>query len=409
MTNIKSYIDPIRTDELRNSNFLHLTANEAQMSETARTFLASKINERYYMGGGDKDDIVDFGHFTALGIKSVESLIEAAKEAAKEMLGAADVNLNVLSGVHSMICSLLSTTEPGDTIMTVPLEYGGDFATVGILQKVGRKQVFADFDFENLRFDVEKIAKKIKENYVKAIYLDVSYYLNPHNLKELRAAVGPEVIIIYDASHTMGLIMGKQFQDPLSEGADVISANTHKTLPGPHKGMIAFKNKEFADKANAVIDGFLYSSPHMIHLVPLAITLLEMKEFGQEYAKQVVENSNAIAKAFADFGYEVRKANTGRYSQDHQAHVFVDKMGNHLDLYKNLIVNNISTNFEGSELANGKWFIRIGTQEVTRRGMKETEIHEIAGLMDQALKGNNIRQKIVDMNKEFRKIYYSFD
>lgn len=409
MTNIKKYIDAIKSDEERNKNFLHLTANEAQMSETARTFLGSKINERYYMGGGDANDIVDFGHFTALGIKSVESLLEAAKEAAKEMLGAADVNLSVLSGVHSMMCSLLSTTEPGETIMTVPLEYGGHFATVGILQKVGRKQVFADFDFENLRFDVEKIAEKVNRNNVKAIYLDVSYYLNPHNLKELRAAIGPEPIIIYDASHTMGLIMGKQFQDPLHDGANVISANTHKTLPGPHKGMIAFRDKDLADKANAIIDGFLYSSPHMIHLVPLAITLLEMKEFGQEYAKQIIANSNAIGTAFEKLGYEVRKANTGRYSEDHQAHVFIDKMGNNLDLYKNLVQNNISTNFEGNELANGRYFIRIGTQEMTRRGMKEQEMEKVASLMDQALKGQNVKDQVVTFNDQFRKIYYSFD
>jgi glycine hydroxymethyltransferase len=407
--NINPYLDAIRADEKRNTEFLHLTANEAQMSETARTFLQSKLNERYFMGGGNENGIVDFGHFTALGIKSVQELIDTAKKAACEMLGAVDVNLNVLSGVHSMMCSLLSTTEPGDTIMTVPLEYGGHFATVGILQKVGRKQVFADFDFENLKFDVEKIAKKVKENNVRAVYLDVSYYLNPHNLKELRQAIGPEPIIIYDASHTMGLIMGKQFQDPLSEGANLISANTHKTLPGPHKGMIAFRDKNLAEKANAVIDGFLYSSPHMIHLVPLAITLLEMKEFGQEYAKQVIANSNAIAAAFEKLGYEVRKANTGRYSENHQAHIFIDKMGNYLDLYKNLVQNNISTNFEGNELSGGKWFIRIGTQEVTRRGTKESEMEEIAKLMDQALKGKDVKQEIINFNKKFPKIHYSFD
>ena len=361
------------------------------------------------MGGGNEDGIVDFGHFTALGIKSVENLLEAAKEAAKEMLGAADVNLNVLSGVHSMMCSLLSTTEPGETIMTVPLEYGGHFATVGILRKIGRKQVFADFDFKNLRFDVEKIAEKVKKNNVRAIYLDVSYYLNPHNLKEMREAIGPEPIIIYDASHTMGLIMGKQFQDPLHDGANVISANTHKTLPGPHKGMIAFRDKDLADKANAVIDGFLYSSPHLIHLVPLAITLLEMKEFGQEYAKQIVANSNAIAKAFEKLGYEVRKANTGRYSEDHQVHVFIGDRGGYLDLYKKLITNNIATNLEGTELSGGKWFIRVGTQEVTRRGMKEAEMEKIASLMDQALRNNSIKDQVVSFNNQFRKIHYSFD
>lgn len=407
--NIKTIIDDISADSKRNEEFLHLTANETQMSETARTFLNSKLNERYYMGGGDEDSVAIVGHFTALGIKSVENLLEEASSAAKEMLGAYDVNLNVLSGVHSMMCSILATTEPGDTVMTVPLEYGGHFATVGILERIGRKQIFADFDYKNLRFDVGKISKKFKDNTIKAFYMDVSYYLNPHNLREIRDAIGEEPIIIYDASHTMGLIMGKEFQDPFRDGANIISANTHKTLPGPHKGMLAFRDQELADKANGIIDGSLYSTNHLIHLVPLAITILEMKEFGQDYAKQIVSNSNAIAKAFDELGYEVRKANTGRYSENHQAHVFLPEGNDYSQLYRNLIKNNISTNFEGMELSGGKWFIRIGTQEVTRRGMKEQELEAIAKLIDRAFKGEDVKNEVLELNSKFTSIKYSFD
>lgn len=320
--NIQNYLEEIKKEEKRNSKFLHLTANENQLSNTARMFLGSKIGERYYFGAG-KDSIVDFGHFTALGFSGVEKLIDTAKEAAKEMLFAADVNLNILSGVHAMMCAISSTTEPGDTVITVPLEYGGHFATKGIIDRVGRKHIFADFDVENLKFDVSKIARKFKQAKAKAFYLDVSYYLNPHNLTEIREALGDEAIIIYDASHTMGLIMGQTFQVPLKEGANVICANTHKTLPGPHKGMIAFRDKELADKANLIISSF-YSTPHITHLIALATTILEMKEFGKNYARQIIANSNAIAQAFEGLDYRVRKANTGRYSENHQAHIFLD-------------------------------------------------------------------------------------
>jgi len=404
---INNLISVIKKEEERNTVFLHLTANENQLSKTAGQFLGSKLAERYYFGGGE-NDIVDFGHFTGLGFKGVEDLITAAKSAAEEMLGAVSVNLSVLSGVHAMMSAILSTTEPGDVVMTVPLKWGGHFATQGILERVGRKHIFAEYDYPNLRFDVEKLAKKFKENHARALYLDVSYYLNPHNLKEIRQALGEEAIIIYDASHTMGLIMGQQFQSPLKEGANVICANTHKTLPGPHKGMIAFRDKDLADKANAIIDGCLYSTPHMTHLIALSIAILEMKEFGVAYAKQIISNSNAIAEAFVGLGYEVRKANTGRYSENHQAHVFIDTKGERLTLYKNLLNNTISTNFEGTELG-GRLFIRIGTEEITRRGMKEKEMKEIAGLMDRAMKGEDIRKEVAALNSRFTKILYSFD
>src|SRR4029077_4573385 len=133
----------------------------------------------------------------------------------------------------------------------------------------------------------------------------VSYYLNPHNLREIREAVGEELIIIYDASHTMGLIMGGQFQAPLAEGANVICANTHKTLPGPQKGMIAFRDADFGRRANDIINGCLYSSPHTASMIALATTILEMKKFGADFAKQIIANSNALAESLADSGYKI--------------------------------------------------------------------------------------------------------
>lgn len=237
--------------------------------------------------------------------------------------------------------------------------------------------------------------------------MDVSYYLNPHNLKELREAVGKDIIIIYDASHTMGLIMGQQFQAPLIEGANVICANTHKTLPGPHKGMIAFKDKTLAEKGNAIIDGCLYSTPHMPHLISLAITILEMKEFGQYYAKQIINNSRSMATKFSERGYEVRKANNGEYSNNHQFHVFIDDLGESVELYTRLVKNKISTNFDSP--LGGRLFIRIGTQELTRRGLKESDVNELAVVVDKALKGENVLNQITTINNSFNSIAYSFD
>ncbi|MEK9200714.1 MAG: DegT/DnrJ/EryC1/StrS family aminotransferase [Patescibacteria group bacterium] len=403
---ISSYLEKIHQEEERDRNFLHLTANEAQLSETARKFLGSKLSERYYMGAGE-DGKVDLGPFTALGFPGISDLVTAAEEAAKEMLGAASVNLNCLSGVHAMMCSILATTEPGDTVMSVHHDHGGHFATKGILDRVGRKQIFASYNFETLSFDVEKIKQDFQSSGAKAFYMDVSYYLNPHNLRDIRKALGDDAIIIYDASHTMGLIMGQQFQAPLKEGANVITANTHKTLPGPQKGMIAFRDKALGEKANSIINGCLFSSPHTHHMIALSTAILELKEFGQEYAKQVVSNSNAIAESLNKMGYKLRKANTDRWSEDHQAHLFIESVGNYKTLYNNLFNNNIAVNFDNP--LTGGMFIRIGTQEITRRGMKEKEMNEIAQLMDKSFKGQDIKNEVVAFNSGFKKIHYSFD
>lgn len=404
--NIDQFYSKIRAEEKRNEEFLHLTANEPLMSETARAFMSSKIADRYFMGAGE-DSKVDLGPFTAIGFPGVASLIEAAEDVAKEMLGAHIVNLNCLSGVHAMMCAILSTTEPGDVVMTVHHDHGGHFATKGILDRVGRKHVFAEYDFETLSFDVGKLAKKFKESGAKAFYMDVSYYLNPHNLREIRQALGEKAIIIYDASHTMGLIMGQTFQNPFAEGADVICANTHKTLPGPHKGMIAFKDEKLGVRANKIINSCLFSSPITHHLIALATTILEMKEFGQEYARQIISNSNALAQALSDKGYSLRKANTGRFSENHQAHVFTAELGDYKQLYSQLFSNNITVNFD--DLFDKGIFIRLGTQEITRRGMKEAEMQVIAGFLERSFKGENIQQEVTDFVAKFQKAQYSFD
>jgi glycine/serine hydroxymethyltransferase len=399
-------IKQLKTLEKRNSDFLHLTINENQLSETARQFLGSKLAGRYYFGGGKKG-IVDFTSFTFVGLEAIQNVVDQAESAVKKMTGGAVVNLNCLSGVHAMMCAILSTTNPGDVVMTVRQEDGGHFATKGILDRVGRRHVYAKFDINKLSFDVKKTAEIYRKSNAKAFYMDVSNHLNPHNLRDLRKALGKKAIIIYDASHTLGLILGGIFQNPFAEGADVICANTHKTLPGPHKGLIIFKNKDFGTKANSKIIGTLYSSVQPNHLIALAITLLEWEQFGKAYALQVIRNSQALGQAFADLGYEVRHANTGRFTENEQLHVFTDTVGDRLVLYKRLVDNYISTNFQN--VLGGRNFMRIGTQEITRRGMKENDMRTIAQLVDDAFKGKNVKKKVISFSNKFLKINYSFD
>jgi glycine/serine hydroxymethyltransferase len=404
--NIQDFYSKIHEEEKRNDEFLHLTANEPIMSDTARVFMGSKINDRYYMGAGVNGK-VNLHPFTALGFPGISDLVNAAEEATKEMLGASYVNLNCLSGVHAMMCAILSTTEPGDVVMTVHHDHGGHFATKGIIDRVGRGHVFASYDFKSLKFNVDEIKHAYEKSGAKAFYMDVSYYINPHNLREIREALGEEAIIIYDASHTMGLIMGQQFQAPFAEGANVICANTHKTLPGPQKGLIAFRDEELGGRANTIINSCLYSSPHTSSLIALATTILEMREFGQDYAKNIIENSNTLAKHLVALGYEVRKANTGRYSENHQVHLLTEKLGDYEQLYGQFFENCMAVNFD-NPLGEGM-FIRLGTQEVTRRGMKENEMEKIALFIDKSLNGENIADSVKAFVKDFQKVKYSFD
>ncbi len=406
---IQQYYTRIKEEESRNDRFLHLTPNEPYMSETARAFMNSRLADRYYMGGGD-DEMIDLEPFTALGFPGIEALVTAAEDATKEMLGAAVVNLSCLSGVHAMMCAILSTTEPGDAVMTVHHDHGGHFATQGIVDRIGRKHLFTpSYNFDTLTFDSQALAKAFKTAGAKALYMDVSYYLNPHNLREIREALGEEAIIIYDASHTIGLILGQQFQAPFREGADVICANTHKTLPGPQKGLIAFRDEELGQKANDIINDSLYSSPHTASMIALSTTLLEMKEFGEGFAKQIIANSNALGEALEKRGHKLRKANTGRYSENHQVHLFTEHLGDYRELYRKFFASSITLAFDHPDILGKGIFIRLGTQEITRRGMKEAEMEIIAGFVDRTIKGEKLAVEVETFVNEYRRAHYSFD
>jgi glycine/serine hydroxymethyltransferase len=406
MIDIDKIVFDLDREVERNESFLHLTANECRMSKLAMKYLSSNLGQRYYFGGGT-DGVVDFGGFTFVGLKSVENILLEAESATKQMLRGCSVNMNCLSGVHAMMCAILSTTEPGDCVMTVSDSDGGHFATKGIIERIGRKHVFAVYDNTKLAFDLDRTEKIFKENNVKVFYMDISNHLKPAPVAEFRRRFGPDAVIIYDASHTMGLMMGQVFENPLDVGADIISANTHKTLPGPQKGMLVFKNQEMADRCNSIINGCLKSSAHTENLIALSIAILEMKEFGKSNATDIVNNANYLAKAFEEIGYEVRRIEPDKFTYTHQVHVFLPDGVDRLTAYKNLVKNNISSNFEN--VMGGRLFVRIGTSEVTRRGMGAIEMKMIASIVDRSLRGESTKDQVLSLLSRYENIKYSFD
>lgn len=407
-TQFSHLVDGVATDVNRNERFLHLTPNEPVMSDTARQFLLSPLNDRYYFGPG-VDGVMDNGAFTSLGLTGVGRMVSAAEDALKRMTGAETVNLNCLSGVHAMMCVLLSVTKPGDTVMTLHHDHGGHFATKGILLQTGRQSVDTVYDYATQQFDAEATAARFHQSGATLLYLDVSYYTAPIDIRSLRNALGDDAIIAFDASHTMGLILGGSITSPLIEGADIVCANTHKTLPGPQKGLIAFRSAELGNQANSIINGCLFSSTHTGSILALATTLLEMERHGKAYARQIVENSQALGQALVDQGFDVRTNPDGTYSHTHQVHVKTDKVGDRREIYDSLYQNSIAVAFDSPSILNNGTFIRLGTQELTRRGMKSHDMQTIAEFIRRAVDGQDVRSEVERFKQSFPRIEYSFD
>lgn len=408
MDKYKKTLKLVAQDIDRNERFLHLTPNESVLSNTARKFQSTRLSDRYYFGPGESG-VMDNGTFTALGLAGVGDITDKAEEALKKMVGAEVVNLNCLSGIHAMMCVLLSTTNAGDTVMTLHHNHGGHFATKGIIERAGRKSIDAVFDSTNRELDIKATTKVFKNSNAKLFYIDISYITDTIDISKLRSHLGEEALIAYDASHTIGLIMGEALPSPLANGVDIMCANTHKTLPGSQKGLIAFKDASYGQKINKLINSCLFSSTHTGSLIALAITILEMESYGKAYAKQVQNNSQALGEALQTLGFEIRKNPDGSFSRTHQVHLLTDRLGERRSIYDTLYQNSIASSFDSPRIQNNGNFIRLGTQEITRRGMKEEEMAIIANLIKQALDGKDVKEKVESLKSKFSSVQFSFD
>ena len=150
-------------------------------------------------------------------------------------------------------------------------------------------------------------------------------YLFPFPLKELKEIIG-NVPLIFDASHTLGLIAGNEFQNPLVEGADILQANTHKTFFGPQKGIILSNNRRLMEKISYNLSNALVSSQHTTSSIALFISLHETLLFGKEYARKVIENAKYLAKRLHEKGLNVLCADQG-FTKNHQFFIDVTELG----------------------------------------------------------------------------------
>jgi glycine/serine hydroxymethyltransferase len=399
----KSIIESINSEEKGVINTLNLNANENRLSKTASQFLASPIGEKYYWKG-QENGVIKFGNFLMRGYPITDHFLEHSKNLFLDMLDAEDLNLSPLSGIHAITSTLISSTKVGDLILSVPVSHGGHFLTQEIITLSGRKHLFIPFIYSPLGIDFDKFEELISVHRPQVIFLDTSYYIEQYNLAELRRLIGSEVLIIYDASHTLGLISGGQFQSPLKEGADIITANTHKTFPGPHKGIIAFRSSNLSNQLSLKIENFC-SSIHCNHLLALAVTIMEMFHWGEGYAVQMIKNTRALGLYLSELGYELRTTSCHEVSNNNQLHVYLPESINYLDTYKHLCENNLNLNFKHME----RPLMRIGTQEITRRGMKESDMKIIASFIHKGLEQIRIRDEVKDLNEQFPFIHYSFD
>lgn len=407
---IKTLIEGLKNDEFESSSTLHLTANENRLSRVAESFLNSPLSYRYLLGSLDirrgKKIVNTGGCFMFKGMPGLAELEFEAQKAIFEMFGARGVDFRPTSGMSASMGTALIFSKPGDNVYSLKYTFGGHFATRHFYSLMGRNQFDIAVDNKNFDLDYDSFEKQIKKYPAQLILLEPGTPLFSLDLKRIRKIAGPDAFIIYDGAHTLGLLAGGKFQTPFADGCDLIQGNTHKTFPGPQRGIVISKTEEIGDRVAKGFGAGLVSSAHANTYAALCITVLEMQRFGVAYAEQILSNAQALGNALLESGFDLlMRGNV--FTETEQVLILDD---NNFVNCEKLHNANIATN---ARQGFDKEVIRIGVQEVTRRGMKEEDMKIIAGFIKRIILDNEnpeaVKKDVEEFNLKFSEIHYSFD
>jgi len=237
--------------------------------------------------------------------------------------------------------------------------------------------------------EIEKQAKEIKPLILLAGYSAYPRKINFKRMREIADSIG--AVFMVDMAHFAGLVAGKVFSgdyDPVAH-AHVVTTTTHKTLRGPRAGLV-LSTKEFAEALDKgcplTMGGPL---PHVIAAKAVAFKEAARSEF-RDYAKKIVENTQALAAACIKNGIDVLTGGTDN-------HLFLANVrslgltGRQAEsaLFEcNITLNRNSLPFD----PNGPWYtsgLRIGAAAVSTLGMGNAEMEELGSVIALVLKNTS--------------------
>ena len=379
-------------EEWRTKQALNLIPSENVTSPAVRNLLSSDLAHRYtardkfYMGTRYTDELEQYG-----------------EQLAREVFRAETADLRPLSGHIADLIILANLTKPGDTFICASPDNGGypGMWKDGLSELLRITPEAFPFSTNNWNIDVEQARQAIIRIKPKAVIFGGSLILFSHPVRELAETAKEQGAFVgFDGSHVMGLIAGGEFQDPLREGAHALFGSTHKSFFGPQGGIILADKEHGETLKNKIYPGFV-DNAHWNRIAALTLALAEMKQYGKTYANQIVRNSQTLAEALDDYGFPVICKHLG-FTRSHQ--VILD-YGNHEKGRRNA---------EKLQNANiiADCVIRIGTCEVTRKGMKQPEMHRIAELLKRTLVDNEepakIERDVAKLVSEFQSTQYCF-
>jgi len=411
----------------RDVECVNLIASEGLKSPAVKQMQAfsTDLEGRYAEGENDLEGHVNKRYYQ--GQKYMSPIEDYATDLMKSLFKCDWADVRIVSGTHANLATFkgLSLAAKNRKMVVTPLSCGAHISHdyTGLAGNVlGLENINHVYNIDELNIDVDRSIDVIRAAKPGIVTFGGSLFLFPHPIKELRA-VCEEVgaYVAYDASHVLGLIAGGVFQDPLREGADFITSSTHKTFPGPQGGVVmGSPTSPRMEKAVKQIQFAIFplsaSSTHLGRLPALGIAALEMKIFGAELAKQIVKNAQTAGQYLCENGVKVLAEKQG-FTRSHQIAVDICGFGGGKKIAQDLEDANIVLNknllpYDDQSNRDNPSGLRIGFQDVTRRGFKEGDIKHLCDLMLSIIKGKRkpaeVKESVIALKKGFNQVKYGF-
>ncbi len=355
------------------------------MNPRAEAALARGLGSRPSLGyPGDKYE---------MGLEAIEEIEVIAAEIAAEIFGARYAEIRVGSGALANLYGFMALAKPGDAIIAPPATIGGHVThhAEGCAGLYGLTTHAAPIDADGYTLDLAALHDLAHAVRPKIITIGGSLNLFPHPVAQVRKIadqVGAKVL--FDAAHQCGIIAGKVWANPLTEGAHLMTMSTYKSLGGPAGGLIATNDAAIAQRLDAIAYPGLTANFDAAKSAALALTLLDWRDHGQAYAQAMVDLARALAQELATLGLPVFAADRGT-TQSHQFAIEAASFGGGQTASKTLRKAGFLACGIGLPIAevpgdlNG---LRIGTPELVRRGVTPADAPALAALITEALRSN---------------------
>ena len=395
-----------RNAEIHDAECFNLNPATNVMNPAAEAVLSRGLGSRPSLGyPGDKYE---------MGLEAIEEIEVIAAELAAEIFGARYAEIRVGSGALANLYGFMALTKAGDAILAPPPAVGGHVThhAAGCAGLYGLQTHAAPVNADGYTLDIEALKVMAEVVRPKLITIGGSLNLFPHPVAEVRAIadqVGAKVL--FDAAHQCGIIAGKVWANPLDLGAHLMTMSTYKSLGGPAGGLIVTNDAAIAEALDHIAFPGMTANFDAAKSAALAISLLDWRDFGAEYARAMVDLAQALARELAALGLPVFGVERGM-TQSHQFAIAAAGFGGGQAASKTLRKAGFLACGIGlpiAEVAGDMNGLRIGTPELVRRGVTPEHAPQLAALIAEALRSNapeSIAPRVKALRSQFTGLHY---